>query len=282
MPRLLLKAEHYPLLEAAVAYLESHYREQPSLDQIAAQVGLSPAHFQRLFKEGVGISPKRFLQYTTLRHARELLQTAHPVLETSYAVGLSGSSRLHDLFVQCQAMTPGEVRQRGAGLVLRYGVHTSPLGQVLLVSSDKGICEMSFLPDRRHKANQSLQMSLQQKWPGAELWADEAVTGELVQQVFAEQPSGPLNLFLCGTNFQIQVWQALLRIPQGALVAYGDLCRYLEKPQAARAVGSAVGQNPISYLIPCHRVLRQDGQIGGYAGGTARKRILLALEASAG
>ncbi|HEY9840223.1 MAG TPA: methylated-DNA--[protein]-cysteine S-methyltransferase [Candidatus Obscuribacterales bacterium] len=276
MTATLLKAEHYPMLEQAVAWLEANYQTQPSLDQIADQAGFSPMHFQRLFKEGVGISPKRFLQLTTLRHAKGLLAQEHSVLDTSLAVGLSGPGRLHDLCVECEAVTPGDVRRRGEGLVMDWGIHETPFGPALIALTDKGICELAFLPDKRHKGKTPAQ-GLAAKWPGAVLIENPARTAAVLERVFSAEP-GPLTLYLRGTNFQIQVWKALLGIPAGQVVSYQAISRWLGQPAAMRAVGSAVGQNPISYLIPCHRVLRSDGGIGGYAGGTVRKRILLACE----
>lgn len=274
----LFQPEHYPLLERAVAYLETHYQEQPELNQIAQHMGLSPGHFQRVFKEGVGISPKRFLQYTTLKHARVLLKSSHNVLETAYAVGLSGSGRLHDLFITCDALTPGEYKTRGEGLCLRFGEHNTPFGPARLVLSERGICGLDFLPDRRQKEADALTY-LRQLWPGAEVVADMEATAMMIDKIFFSKSPQHLPLYLKGSNFQVQVWQALLRIPEGQVVSYGQICSHLKQPGAARAVGSAVGKNPISFLIPCHRVLRQDGGIGGYAGGTVRKRILLASEA---
>lgn len=274
-----LHPEHYLVLEKAIAYLESHYREQPCLETLAQHVGLSSSYFQRLFQSGVGVSPKRFLQYTTLTQARRYLFADRPVLETSLALGLSGSSRLHDLFIQWEAVTPGRVSQRGKGLELHYGVHKTPLGPMLLALSERGICELAFLPDRRHAPGESVSESLTRKWPAARLIHAPAQTEATATAVFAPVRSQPLQLQLLGTPFQLRIWRALLEIPAGQWSAYGDLCQALgQSATAARAVGTAVGQNPISYLIPCHRVLRQNGHIGGYAGGTARKRILLALE----
>ena len=274
----LLKPEHYPLLERAVKYLEEHYREQPDLNLLAQEAGLSPAYFQRLFKEGVGISPKRFLQYTTLKHARALLQDTNNVLETAYEVGLSGSGRLHDLFVSCEAVTPGDYRRRGEGLRLFYGEHQTPFGAARLVLSERGICALDFLPDRRQSEPES-KTYLQHLWPGAEVSPDFDATGSMIDKIFFTAGPQRLPVHLKGSNFQLQVWQALLRIPEGQIISYGQISDFLKQPGSARAVGSAVGKNPVSYLIPCHRVLRQDGGIGGYAGGTVRKRILLATEA---
>lgn len=273
----LLKPEHYPALEEAVAWLEAHYREQPNLDEVAAQAGFSPMHFQRLFREGVGISPKRFLQLTTLRHAKELLSNEQSVLDTSLEVGLSSPGRLHDLCVECDAMSPGEMRLRGAGLEMDYGIHETPFGPTLIALTPRGICELSFLPDKRYKDLPPAE-GLAKKWPGAVIRFNPERTQPLLEQIFNNRP-GQLTLYLRGTNFQTQVWKALLNIPVGQLVSYQAISDWLGQPTASRAVGTAVGQNPISYLIPCHRVLRSDGGIGGYAGGTVRKRIILACEA---
>jgi len=275
---LTLAPEHYPLLEKSVAWLQDHYHEQPELAEIAEAAGFSPMHFQRIFKAGVGVSPKRFLQATTLKHARKLLKE-NSVLDTSLALGLSSPGRLHDLCVEGEAVAPGEMRSRGKGLEIFWGVHSTPFGPALFALSQRGLCELDFLPDQRCP-ELTPEEALRQKWPGARLIESPERTAFLPEQIFSTRP-GPLTLYLQGTNFQLQVWQALLRIPEGQMTTYGAIARWLGKEQASRAVGSAVGQNPLSYLIPCHRVLRGDGGIGGYAGGLTRKRILLASETCA-
>ena len=280
-------AADYLVVERALDYLGDHYREQPSLEQIAAQAGLSEYHFQRVFTRWVGISPKRFLQFLTKEHARELLDRSASVLEAAYDSGLSGPGRLHDLFVRLEAATPGEYKLHGAGMRIRYSFHPSPFGECLLALSERGICGLSFTQggDRREALN-----DLRRRWTQAELVEDASGAEALLERVFwsgeRQEPAGtapaatepPLKLLVSGTNFQVKVWEALLRIPPGALVTYQDIAAYLKAPQAARAVGGAVGSNPISYIIPCHRVIRKMGVVGGYRWGVARKRAILGWE----
>lgn len=274
-------AEIYAKVEQAIHFLAGHSHEQPDLETVARQAGLSPYHFQRVFKRMAGISPKRFLQYTTLEQAKTLLRGANSVLDTSYEVGLSGAGRLHDLFVNGEAVTPGTYKSGGEGLTIRYGVHPGPFGYALLGMTEHGICEL-YLYTRREEAAQGLAM-LHRRWPHAQVKEDAAGTSELAARIFHEgQPCvRGLPLHLRGTNFQLKVWQAILRIPEGSLSTYSELAQAVGTPKAVRAVGGAVGDNPICWLIPCHRVLRKDGGIGGYAYGTARKQAMLAYEALA-
>lgn len=272
--------DDYMKIEEAIRYIETHFRAQPELAEVAGAVGVSPEYFQKIFSRWAGISPKRFLQHVTLAHAKPLLEGAASVLDTTMEVGLSSPGRLHDLFVVCEAMTPGTYKQRGTGLTIAYGLHDTPFGTALLALSDKGICELDYPP---HATRDAAHATMAAKWPGAALAYDEARTKPYIDEIFAPllgNPSHrlPLSLHLKGTNFQMKVWQALLRIPQGRLVSYEDVAASVGNPRAVRAVGSAVGDNPIAYLIPCHRVLRKSGAIGGYATGTARKRAMLALE----
>jgi AraC family transcriptional regulator of adaptative response/methylated-DNA-[protein]-cysteine methyltransferase len=273
-------AQDYQTVERAIRFLEENFRRQPSLSEVAAHVNLSEYHFQRLFSRWVGISPKRFLQYLTKEHAKQVLERSRSVLDVAYDVGLTGPGRLHDLLVTCEAVTPGEYKQRGAGLVIRYGFHPSPFGECLLGVTDRGICWLSFSADGGRE--RELQ-ELQESWSAASFMPDDGATGPLVQRIF--RPTGdatlpPLHLFVRGTNFQIKVWEALLRIPPGSILAYEDLARWLGRPTAARAVGNAVAHNYISYLIPCHRVLRNNGSISNYRWGSTRKRAILAWESA--
>lgn len=267
------QAEDYQRVEAAIRYLEAHFREQPSLAEIAASVHLSASHFQRLFKRWAGISPTQFMHYLTIEYAKQRLDESRSVLETAYAAGLSGPGRLHDLFVTWEAMTPGEYKLQGAGLEITYGLHASPFGRCLLATTQRGICALFFdAPD--------MLDDLQTRWPRARLVADPGRTGRLVEQIFAgERPDRPFHLLLKGTNFQVNVWRALLSIPAGMVVSYQDLAGYLGQPRATRAVASAIARNPISYLVPCHRVIKSSGDTHKYRWGPTRKRALLGWEA---
>lgn len=270
----------YQRIEQALDYLTEHFREQPRLAEVAAQLGLSEHHFQRLFSRWAGVSPKRFLQYLTAEYARSLLQNSHSVLDAAFAAGLSGGGRLHDLTVNLHAVTPGELQSRGAGLRIGYGSHPTPFGDCLLAATSRGICALSFHNPTELEAALA---ELRQRWAGARFEADPAATAALTAQIFASNPGeqpGPLHLLVQGTNFQLRVWEALLRLPAGTATSYGDLAERIGAPRAARAVGSAVGQNPIAYLIPCHRVIRASGVLGEYRWGSLRKQALLGWEAA--
>lgn len=274
-----MSTQDYQRIETAIRFLETHAVEQPSLDEIAEHIGLSPFHFQRLFKRWAGVSPKRFLQYLTVGSAKRLLQESTSILDASYEVGLSGPSRLHDLFVNVDAMTPGEYKQQGKGLAIRYAFHETPFGECLAAETGRGICFLGFITDGDRAGAID---DLQRRWQEASLIDEAEACRNSIQQIFTptEEPAQkPVQLFLKGTNFQLKVWEALLKIPEGAVISYGDLATSLGKPNAHRAVGTAVGQNPISYLIPCHRVLRASGEIGGYHWGVPRKKAILAREA---
>lgn len=267
----------YRRIEQAIQYLQTHFLRQPGLDEIAASVGLSPFHFQRLFRRWAGISPKRFAQFLTAEYAAGLLRQAHTVLDTSFAAGLSGAGRLHDLMINIHGMTPGELRLGGNGLEMRYGVHASPFGQCLLAVTPRGVCALTFLTDGMTPA----VAELARRWPHARLIKSPRVTRPVVDRIFPQQPAGPqqLDLHVPGTNFQIKVWEALLRIPAGAVTTYGDIAAAIDAPRAARAVGTAIGSNPVAYLIPCHRVIRASGSLGEYHWGRARKHTMLTWEA---
>lgn len=282
-----LPPRHSPGLEAyepvarAIDFLAAHAETQPSLDETAAHVGLSPSHFQRVFKAGAGVSPKRFLQYLAAQEAKRAMTQGEDVLSASFSAGLSGSSRLHDLFLAAEAMTPGEYRRKGAGLVIRYAFVNGPLGRVLIGATDKGVCWMSFAEeggDALHVAE------MQDDWSSAQFVQDRDYIAPLAAQAFAfalnRHDGEPLRLHVRGTNFQLKVWEALLRIPYGACVTYGDVAKEIGLPRANRAVGSAVGANLISVLIPCHRVILSSGVIHNYRWGVARKKAVLAMEAA--
>jgi len=275
-------SEDYQRVEEALRYLEQHYREQPSLEDVAASVGLSEYHFQRLFARWVGISPKRFLQFLTKEHAKRLLESSSSVLEAAYASGLSSSGRLHDLFVTCEAVTPGEYKSHGEGLEISYGFHPSPFGECLLAVTNRGLCGMAFCEDNDR---QKVLLDLHSRWQKANLKEDPEQTAGTLDQVFSEGSGGEpsdLHLLLNGTNFQIKVWEALLRIPPGKVVSYEEIAVFMGMPTAARAVSRAVAVNPIAYIIPCHRVIRKMGAFGGYRWGVARKKAILGWEMARG
>lgn len=272
--------DDYERVETAIGYIEKNRRAQPTLQQIAQHVGLSEFHFQRLFGRWVGISPKRFLQYLTKEYAKTLLSGSRDVLDAAYDTGLSAPSRLYDLFVSCEAVTPGEYKTGGGQLTITYGIHPSPFGACLIATTNRGICAFQF---NQGQTDNRMRDELQAQWPQAVLTTDDSKTAALMQSIFAASPQTapvPLHLHLRGTNFQIKVWEALVRIPLGAVVTYQDLARAIGNPKGARAVGNAVGQNPIPFLIPCHRVIRKDGNFGNYGGGPLRKKALLGWEAA--
>jgi AraC family transcriptional regulator of adaptative response/methylated-DNA-[protein]-cysteine methyltransferase len=271
------QAEDYRRIEQAIRYLEAHFLEQPDLSAAAGSIGLSEFHFQRLFTRWVGISPKRFLQFLTKEHAKQLLRQPVDLLEATYASGLSSPGRLHDLFVACEAVTPGEYKTHGEGLTIQYGFHQTLFGECLLARTSRGVCALAFVEPGRH--DQALK-DLRLKWRRARLEENPAATEPMIAQIFQapDARGGTLNLLLNGTNFQIKVWEALLRIPSGSVVTYEDIALSIGMPKAARAVSNAVASNPVAVLIPCHRVIRKDGNFGGYHYGTARKKALLGWE----
>jgi AraC family transcriptional regulator of adaptative response/methylated-DNA-[protein]-cysteine methyltransferase len=275
------QARDYQRIEQALAYLVDHYRHQPSLAELAAAVNLSEAHFQRLFTRWAGVSPKKCLQALTLSDAKRSLARSTSVLDASLGSGLSGSSRLHDLFVTVEAMTPGEFKRKGQGMVIAYGYHDTPFGEALILATPRGLTGLAFVQaDGRTPA----LLDMQARLPLALYQENHEKTGGYAQLLWHHLQSrggsgaASLPLLLAGTPFQLQVWQALLRVPVGGRVSYRRLAESLGKPTASRAVGSAVGRNPISWLIPCHRVLRQDGFLGGYHWGESRKISMLCWE----
>ena len=270
---------HYHGVADAITYLVEHRGEQPDLTALAANAGLSPSHFQRVFKAAVGVSPKRFLQFLTASDARQALDSGRSVLEAALDAGLSGPSRLHDLFLVTQAMTPGTYKRKGEGLSMRYGIAQSPFGQSVIAATDTGISWLGFC-DGDDPAFEIDEMKAD--WPAAAFHRDDSFAGALVTKAFAAAFGGasnePVGLHVQGTNFQIKVWEALLKIPAGSAMTYGDVAQLVGAPRAARAVGSAVGANMISLLIPCHRVILSTGVIHQYRWGVDKKRALLAAE----
>ena len=273
-------SKDYQRVEQAIKFLEENFDRQPSLAEIAESVNLSEYHFQRLFSRWVGISPKRFLQFLTKEYAKKLIENSNNILDATYDSGLSSPGRLHDLFVNCEAVTPGKYKAKGRGVKITYGVHPSVFGDCLLATTQRGICHLEFVSSGKKT---DLVNRLQDKWQNASLKFSPKITRPLVDRIFdfaADQEPAPLHLYVRGTNFQIKVWEALLLIPLGNAVAYEDIARHIGMPRAARAVGNAVGQNPISFLIPCHRVIRKMGIFGNYGGGPARKKAILGWEAA--
>lgn len=266
----------YQRVESIIHWLDEHHLDQPGLKEVAASAGMSEFTLQRLFSRWAGISPKRFLQCLTLEHNKSLLRGSHSILSAGESSGLSSVSRVHDLFVSCHATTPGEYRRGGAGLTIAYGFHDTPFGECLAAAGDRGLCNLLFVANGRDEALDSLA----RQWPAATLARSESATRGYMDRVFSSSWSrqAPLYVHLKGTGLQIQVWQALLRIPEGRLVTYEDLAEVSGAPRAIRAVANAVARNPIQYLIPCHRVIRKTGAFGGYHGGAARKKALIARE----
>jgi AraC family transcriptional regulator of adaptative response/methylated-DNA-[protein]-cysteine methyltransferase len=271
------QAEDYGRVEEAIRFLERNVQHQPELKEIAGSVGLSEYHFQRLFTRWVGISPKRFLQFLTKEGAKRLLEQSDNLLSVAYDVGLSGPSRLHDLFVTCEAVTPGEYKRQGEGLRIVYGFHPTPFGEVLLALTERGICHLAFV-ERGERA--AALENLRRGWKNAMLAEDSSATRPLIGRIFAPPREGlaPLPLYLSGTNFQIKVWEALLSIPPGSAATYEGIAAAIGMPRAARAVGNALAENPLPVLIPCHRVIRKTGSFGNYRYGSARKKALLGWE----
>ncbi len=264
---------HYGVIGRAIDVIDAHADQPLSLDALAAEVGLSPAHFQRVFSQWAGVSPKRFQQYLALGHAKRLLKERFTVLETAAGTGLSGSSRLHDLFLRWEAMSPGEFAQGGAGVQIAQGWFDSPFGEVLVMGTDRGICGMAFGAEC---GRATAEQDMQSRWPKANFTsAPERLRG-FVDAAFG---GGEVALHLMGAPFQIKVWEALMTIPPGNATTYSEIAKAVGSPKAVRAVGTAVGRNPISWLIPCHRALRKSGGLGGYHWGLPVKRAMLAYEA---
>lgn len=265
----------YRRMGRAIRFLSENYLDQPSLDEAASAAGLSPFHFQRVFTRYVGVSPKSFVGHLTLEHAKSDLQNGASVLEAALDSGLSGPSRLHDLCLKIEAMTPGEYAKAGEGVFVEYGFHDSPFGIALVMATEKGVCGLAF-GDEGDEANVLADMKA--RWPKAVYRENSARTAGIARRIF--QAGGDLSLHLMGTPWQTKVWQALLNIPSGKFTTYRGLAERVSHARASRAVGAAVGRNPISWLIPCHRVLASDGTLHGYHWGLPRKRAMLAVEAA--
>jgi AraC family transcriptional regulator of adaptative response/methylated-DNA-[protein]-cysteine methyltransferase len=272
-------ASDYEIVRQAIEFISERWRDQPSLEAIAAHVRLKPLSLQRLFTRWAGLSPKGFLQAVTLDHARALLADSASVLDASFAAGLSGPGRLHDLFVTHEAMSPGVWKARGEGIVIRYGFHASPFGSALVMATDYGLAGLAFADPGGEAAALA---DMQGRWPRATYQEDPAATLPYVRRVFdpaAWRPEQPLRVVMIGTDFEVRVWDTLLKLPLGKATTYSDIASHIGRPSAARAVGTAVGRNPISFVVPCHRVLGKGGSLCGYHWGLTRKRAILGWEA---
>ncbi len=281
-------SEDYNRIALAIVFMRQHHLSQPDLATVAEHIGLSEYHFQRLFTQWAGISPKRFLQYLTIEYAKSKINHTKSLLNLTLDVGLSSPGRLHDLFVNLEAMSPGEYKAGGAGLQIRYGIHDTTFGKALIATTARGVCNLHFLDIANE---QTAEQILRRSWSNAEIIDDPQTTQPLHDLIFdsatfrdsaerTQREQKPLTLWVKGTNFQIQVWRALLKVPLGGMTTYQTIAEMIGRPTATRAVGNAVGNNPIGYLIPCHRVIRESGELGGYRWGLERKTAILGWEAS--
>lgn len=272
-------AADYDVVRRAIAHIRGHWRAQPEVDVIAKAAGVSPTDLHHLFRRWCGLTPKAFLQALTLSHARDLLRSSASVLETSYEVGLSGPGRLHDLFVTHEAMSPGEWKAGGEGLTVTYGFHPCPFGMALVMTTPRGLAGLALADAGKER---SALIDMRKRWPNAKYVEDFAATAATARRIFDQQlwkPEQPLRVVLIGTDFEVRVWEKLLTVPMGALTTYSDLAAKAGSPKAARAVGAAVGKNPICFVVPCHRVIGKSGDITGYHWGLTRKRAMLGWEA---
>jgi AraC family transcriptional regulator of adaptative response/methylated-DNA-[protein]-cysteine methyltransferase len=264
---------NYQRIAEAIHYIQTHFKEQPNLEEVARKIHLSPFHFQRLFREWAGTSPKKFLQYTTVEYAKKLLKENQATLfDTAYETGLSGTSRLHDLFIQIEGMTPAEYKNGGKNLRINYSLADSPFGNIIVAATEKGICYMAFADDESHAI-----AKMQQHFPQAHFIQMMDELQEHALTIFTNDWTNPgrIKLHLKGTAFQLKVWQTLLKIPVGQLTTYGSIAHQMEHPKAYRAVGTAIGHNPIAYIIPCHRVIQSTGLLGDYMWGPPRKTAII-------
>jgi AraC family transcriptional regulator, regulatory protein of adaptative response / methylated-DNA-[protein]-cysteine methyltransferase len=273
--------EDYMLVEKAIKYIEMNYLEQPTLEEIAQNVNVSKYHFQRVFTRWAGISPNKFLQYITISHAKKLLQESKSILDVTNEVGLSSTSRLFDLFVNFEAITPGEYKKQGDGLEVIYGVHFTQFGECLIAITERGICSLNFINEQNFE---ELLENLKNEWYKSKLIYNNEKTKSIVERIFSPEKLNSkdegLKVLLKGTNFQIKVWEALLNIKFGKIVSYRLIAGMIGKPAASRAVGNALAKNPIAYIIPCHRVIRDIGVINNYRWGNSRKKAIIGWEAA--
>ncbi len=273
-----MQNKHYDTIAQAIHFINSQLHNQPELKDIADAVNLSPYHFQRVFREWAGISPKRFLQLLTIKHAKQLLKHSN-TLDVSLQTGLSSQSRLHDHFVSLEAVTPGQYKQAGLGMNIQYGFAESRFGIVFMATTDLGICHLAFVDD---KDKQTAINALSAYWPNAQIKFNQSHIKQLAEKIFNANSikRGKFHLLVQGSNFQVKVWESLLRIPEGHIQSYQHIARAIAQPKASRAVANAIAKNPVAYLIPCHRVIRSTGVISGYRWGTARKQALIAWESA--
>jgi AraC family transcriptional regulator, regulatory protein of adaptative response / methylated-DNA-[protein]-cysteine methyltransferase len=272
-------AGDYDIVRRAIAHIRGHWRDQPGIDVVAEAAGVTPDELHQLFRRWCGLTPKAFLQALTLDHARALLRESASILDASYEVGLSGPGRLHDLFVTHEAMSPGEWKSGGEGLSLRYAFHPSPFGAALVIATGRGLAGLAFA-DAGEEAEAFADM--RGRWPKAAFIEDKAATAPLARRIFDPalwRPDRPLRVVMIGTDFEVRVWENLLRIPMGRAATYSDIARKVGRPTAARAVGAAVGKNPVCFVVPCHRVIGRSGDLTGYHWGLTRKRAILGWEA---
>jgi AraC family transcriptional regulator, regulatory protein of adaptative response / methylated-DNA-[protein]-cysteine methyltransferase len=272
-------ADDYAVVRRAIAYISEHWRSQPEIDEIAAAVGTTTADLHHVFRRWAGLTPKAFLQAITLDNARRLLRSSASVLDAAYEVGLSGPGRLHDLFVTHEAMSPGEWKSGGEGLSVAYGFHPSPFGSALVMTTERGLAGLAFADPGEEEAALA---DMRGRWPKARYGEDKERTGAIARRIFDPtlwRPERPLRVVLIGTDFEVRVWETLLGIPMGRATTYSDIAAKLGKPKASRAVGAAVGKNPVSFVVPCHRVMGKSGDLTGYHWGITRKRAMLGWEA---
>ena len=268
---------NYARIAEAIGYIKSNFKTQPALEEVAEKINLSPFHFQRLFTDWAGVSPKKFLQYLTVEYAKKMLNNQATLFETAIETGLSGTGRLHDLFINIEGMTPGEYKNGGENLSINYSFAESPFGNILVGSTSKGICHMAFADDE-----ETALKGLQTKFPNAIYRQMVDLAQQNVLYIFTYDWSklNQIKLHLKGTEFQLKVWETLLKIPMGQLTSYGNIAKQLQIPKAARAVGTAIGDNPVAFLIPCHRIIQSTGVFGGYHWGSIRKTAIIGWEAA--
>jgi AraC family transcriptional regulator of adaptative response/methylated-DNA-[protein]-cysteine methyltransferase len=272
-------AADYDIVRRAIAHIRGHWRAQPEIDQIAEAAGVTPTELHHLFRRWAGLTPKAFLQALTLDHARALLRDSASVLDASYEVGLSGPGRLHDLFVTHEAMSPGEWKSGGEGLTISFGFHPCPFGAALVMATERGLCGLAFADAGKEKPALA---DMRRRWPKAKYVEDAARTAPVAQRIFDRKlwrPDRPLRVVLIGTDFEVRVWETLMRIPMGRATTYSNIAGTIGAPKAARAVGAAVGKNPVCFVVPCHRVIGKSGELTGYHWGLTRKRAMLGWEA---
>ena len=264
--------DNYIQIEKAIKYIDENFKEHPSIDEIAKNVGMSKFHFIRVFKEYVGVTPKQFLHCVTLNYAKEHIKESKSILDSSLDIGLSSTTRLHELFVNLIGVTPKEWKEKGKDVQITYGFGETPFGEALIGFTDKGICYLGFIDDNKTE----IFNRFNELWENANLVHNEIAANEYLENIFVKNKK--YNLFVKGTNLQVNVWKALLNLPNGIVATYQDIANYLDKPKAVRAIASAIGRNHVGYLIPCHRVIAKSGAMSGYRWGIERKKILIAYE----